>query len=355
MREMQHRAQALSRDRPRRIRLRSLRESHLPAQRNSVCQEHHFPQDVVLRDVPDGFHEGGSYRETHSAGDRRYLQNAMAHVTPPSAIDRQYAAAIGALGDRDTRAKRLEHPAKPRVGGCSAIRVRCPCRRAWVGTSSFGMDKMALFQRSQGSPNRFSGRRFDGFGKNSHERRPSYRPHLSPRFGAGRHSFYHSLRHSFCHSLHGFILTWQPQFLAESLRPSTRRRKLRPRFGAMMAAGMDGPARPVAANHRTMERRSLQIEGGRGGARTPLDSRVRPSHSNLYDITHTALPRGGNSLCLGDKSSLFILSLLVCASATTFEPKKSYLAHIKLCDRRSSLSLDASVRQKRAKRGRPSF
>jgi len=46
VREMRRRTQALSRDRPYGLRLRSLRESHLPAQRDCVCAEQYFTQDV---------------------------------------------------------------------------------------------------------------------------------------------------------------------------------------------------------------------------------------------------------------------------------------------------------------------
>src|SRR6266404_5799615 len=88
VREMRRRTQALSRDRPYGLRLRSLRESHLPAQRDCVCAEHYSTQDVVLRDVLDGLYGVRYYREADSAGDRRHLQNGMAHDTPPSAIDR---------------------------------------------------------------------------------------------------------------------------------------------------------------------------------------------------------------------------------------------------------------------------
>src|SRR6267378_119325 len=89
VREMRRRTQALSRDRPHSLRLRSLRESHLPAQMACVCAEHYSTQDVVLRDVLDGLYGVRYYLEADSAGDSRHLQTGLPHDTPPSSIDRQ--------------------------------------------------------------------------------------------------------------------------------------------------------------------------------------------------------------------------------------------------------------------------
>jgi len=83
----------------------------------------------------------------------------------------------------------------------------------------------------------FCGRRLNGFGKNSHEGRSSYRPHLSPSFLAGRHSF--------SHLLHGCIVTRPLQFLAERLLRSTLRRGLLPaiRHRSCGSPGSSGPSR----------------------------------------------------------------------------------------------------------------
>lgn len=119
---------------------------------------------------------------------------------------------------------------------------------------------MTRLQRSRRFSNRFCGRRLNGLGKNRHEGRSSYRPHLSPGFLAGCHFF--------SHSLHGFILTRSLEFLAENPRPSILSRILaagiRRRNCCSPGSSDQTLARSIVARLKDASSRIVKIEA-RGG------------------------------------------------------------------------------------------
>ena len=87
MREMPGGAQASSRVRPHRLRVRSLRESCVSAPRDRILEKFDIAENVVLRDRLAG--ASGKLepdqREENSAGDGSHVQNCLAHVASASA------------------------------------------------------------------------------------------------------------------------------------------------------------------------------------------------------------------------------------------------------------------------------
>jgi hypothetical protein len=208
---------------------------------------------------------------------------------------------------------------------------------------------MTRLQRSRRFSNRFCGRRLNGLGKNRHEGRSSYGPHLTPSFLAGCHFF--------SHSLHGFILTRSLDFLAESPRPSTLSRTLaaviRRRNCCSPGSSDHSLLRSIAARLNGASSQTVTIEacGGRW-----VDVARKSMCITLYismDMYHTVIMSRSAPLCPGDNCLFFIFFFSICEFAGTCGRREGRLPAVRLCDRRSSLRPEVLIRLQRARRGRP--
>src|SRR5215469_2052108 len=85
--EMRQPVEASPCHRSHRLCLRSLWESNLSAGGDHLREEQDAAQEMVLRDLPDGFDCLDHYCKTASTGNRCHLQNSMARIAEHSAID----------------------------------------------------------------------------------------------------------------------------------------------------------------------------------------------------------------------------------------------------------------------------
>lgn len=70
-----------------RLCLRSLRKSDLSAGGDHLRQEQDAAQEMVLRDLPDGFNRLHNYGKTASTRNRCHVQDSMALISEHSAVD----------------------------------------------------------------------------------------------------------------------------------------------------------------------------------------------------------------------------------------------------------------------------
>jgi hypothetical protein len=180
---------------------------------------------------------------------------------------------------------------------------------------------MTRLQRSRRFSNRFCGRRLNGLGKNRHEGRSSYRPHLSPSFLAGRHFF--------SHSLHGFILTRSLEFLAENPRPSTLSRTLavviRPRNCCSPGSSDHLLLRSIAARLNGASSKTAKSEACGGGRVDVARKSVCITLCISMNMYFTVITSRSAPLCSGDSCLLSIFSFSICEFAGTCERREGRL------------------------------